>query len=209
MQGIATRLGHQVDKTAAHSSVLSVEGICHHLELLHGLHADSVVHLQVGGCQFDGGTVHENVCAGLLAAIELEAALFCRGVRHHSGKPRRYRHELQRIAGLSAEKEREVFNQFARHRRADIGRLRLQLQSIAVYGDRLCGRTNLQHRIHCSRAAHVHSNSILRVRLEPRRTDCEGVSPGLEFRECEQALAARLCVVATSCICLRQFEGSV
>ena len=58
MQGVGSKLGDQIDKATTHSSVLSVEGVGHHLELLHRLNADAVVHLQVGGGQFDGRAVH-------------------------------------------------------------------------------------------------------------------------------------------------------
>ena len=78
MQGIGTSLCYQVYEATARSSVLGVKGIRHHLELLYGLNADSVVHLQVGGCKFNRGSVHKDVCAGLLAAVQFEAALFCR-----------------------------------------------------------------------------------------------------------------------------------
>ena len=80
MQVIGSKLRDQIDKAAAHSSILSIEGVGHYLELLHRLDADSVIHLQIGGGQFDGRAVHQNVRARLLAAIQLEAALVCWGV---------------------------------------------------------------------------------------------------------------------------------
>ena len=106
----------QVHQAAAHSSKLGVERIGHHPEFLHSLHADTVVHLQIGRSKFDRCAVHQDVGARLLSSVQFEAAQLGGGVRHFARITRSERYKLQRIAGRAAELKREIGNQFARHR---------------------------------------------------------------------------------------------
>ena len=87
MQLIRARLGHQVDKAAARPSVLRIKGIRHYLEFLHRFDADSIVHLQIRRRQFNRRAVDKDVCARLLAPVELEATLLRRGIRIGTEKP--------------------------------------------------------------------------------------------------------------------------